>query len=238
MAAFRSSNGGGRLSRRVWIVGLLILALFVTAIVWTFRSVPRANDASARVDAILVLGSPTEFDGSLTSAQIWRVDEAVREYRAGRAAHLLMSGGPTMHGHVEAEAMGAYARRLGVPPEAVLEEGASMTTIENIRSSERILKAHGWRRVEVISSGDHLPRAALLLQRTDLLWQTHAAPTPGRSRLQIAGAYAEEATGTAVIRYGGLWIWPVVHALAKAQGAVAFAFRWLYYKVGGWLSRR
>ena len=221
-----------------WWVGFVVVAgLLAGLIARVYRTVPRSNYAGPDADVILVLGSPTEMDGALTSAQRWRVDEAVREYRAGRARCMLMSGGPTMHGHVEADAMARYAEDRGVPATAVLEDRAAMTTIENIRNGEHIMEMHGWRRAEVISSADHLPRAALLLERTPLLWRTHAAPTPGRSRLQLAGAYAEEAVGTVIIRCGGVWIWPLMHGLAVAQGAVFFGFRWVFYRLQDLLKR-
>lgn len=219
----------------VVLFGLLVLSAVIAR---AYLTVPKQNTQSERVDCLLVLGSPTEIDGSLSSEQRWRVTEAVRLYNAGRAPRILMTGGPTSKGYVEARTMAAYARQLGVPASALLEETAAMNTRENVRNSEQILEAHGWQRVEVISSAEHLPRAALLLQHSHLLWQMHAAPTPGRSRLQTLGAYAEEAFATAVIRCLGLRALPVLHAFAVVQHGVGYAFRWVVYLVEGWFRRR
>ena len=219
-------------------LALLLLIALSALIVPAYLTVPKRNTYDDQIDCLLVLGSPTEIDGSLSDEQRWRVDEAVRLYRTGRAPRMLMSGGPTSRGYIEARTMAAYARQLGVPPEAVLVEEASMNTRENVQNSQLLLDAHGWRRVEVISSAEHLPRAALLLRRSHLLWQTHAAPTPGRSRLQVLGAYAEEATATAVIRCLGLRALPVLHAFAVVQHGVLFACRWVIYAAEKWFRRR
>ena len=219
---------------------MLAAILFVAfaMIVPVYLTVPMSNNNDARIDCLLVLGTPTEIDGTLTLPQRWRVEEAVREYHAGRAPRVLFSGGMTSRNYVEAETMGQYAENLGVPASAILEDKAAKTTQENIRNSQAILFAHGWRRVEVISSPEHLPRAALLLEHSDLLWRTHPAATPGRAPLEKAGAYAEEAVGTAMMRLFGPRIEPVLHAVATVQHAVGYAVRWLVYSVEGGLQRR
>ena len=182
---------------------------------------------------LLVLGSPTWIDGSLTANQRWRVDEAVREYRAGRAPRILFTGGQTSLYYVESDTMARYAMRQGIPPGAILEERASRTTLENIEDSQEILDAHGWNSVEVISSPEHLPRTALLLRTTHLLWRVHPAPTPGRSHIQRIAAYTEEAIGTTAFRLFGTGAEPVLHTFAVVQHRVAFGVRWVYFKLRG-----
>ena len=239
LSPLRAGAGRDRgLEVRLLSFGIVLLLLVSAVITWAYMTVPNRNTQSEPVDCLLVLGAPTEIDGSLSDEQRWRVDEAVRLYFAGRAPRMLMTGGPTSKGYVEARSMARYARQQGVPASAVFEEGASMNTRENVNNSQRLLLAHGWRRVEVISSAEHLPRAALLLQHSDLLWETHAAPTPGRNRLQRAGAYAEEAFATAVIRGLGMRALPVLHAFAVVQHGIAFGCRWVIYAVERWLRRR
>ena len=210
----------------------LLLAL---AIVWTYRTVGAGEVGNEPVDALLVLGSPADLDGSLKPDQRWRVNEAVAEYRRGRAPRVLFSGGAAANRFVESEVMAAYAMQLGLPRSAILTETGSRTTVENLRESERVLDAHGWRRAEVISSPEHLPRAAVLLRHTHLQWRVHAAPTPGRGRLQAAGVYAEEAIGTAALRWFGTAAEPVLHAIATVQHAIGFSLRWVVYKTGAWV---
>ncbi len=219
-------------SRRVALGLAALLLAFVAAVLWAYTTVPKQNNSDPRVDAILVLGTPTGRGGVVTPMQRWRVDEAVREYKAGRAQNIIISGGPTSFGFVEARTMSNYARLRGVPPSALHAEGTAMTTVENVSRSQRILNANRWRRVEVISSAEHLPRAALILEHSDLLWRVHAAPTPGRSRLQIAAAYAEEAVGTAAIRWFGLRAEPMLHGLANVQHRIVLGMLWVGHKLG------
>lgn len=224
-----------RRAKILTVVGGL-LAVAAATVTWAFVTMPEGNlPQGAPVDVLLVLGSPAEIDGSVTEAQRWRVEEAVREFRAGRAPYLLFTGGPAANQFVEAQVMAGYARRLGVPADRILEEGRAKTTVENVADSAAIVEAHGWHRVEVISSPEHLHRAAYLMERTPFLWRVHAAPTPGRSRVQIAGAYAEEAIGTTAFRLFGTRAEPVIHALASAQHAVFFAARWVFWKVRRWV---
>ena len=51
-----------------------------------------------------------------------------------------------------------------------------MNTIENACNAVHIMKAHGWRSAEVVSSGYHLPRAAIIFNRLPITWRTHVAP--------------------------------------------------------------
>ncbi len=222
---------------RLGVASAVALLGVAAVVIPAYLTVPDRNNTDDQVDCLLVLGSPTEIDGTLTAPQRWRVDEAVREYRSGRSPHMLISGGMTSRNYIEAETMAHYAKSLGVPPSAILEEKTSKTTLENIRNSQRIMDAHGWRHIEVISSAEHLPRTALLLEHSDLLWRTHAAPTPGRSHLQKAGAFAEEAVGTTIMRVFGPRIEPVLHAVATVQYTIAFSVRWVIYKAEGRLRR-
>ena len=215
-----------------------LLVMVAALVTWAFRTVPEGDlPVGAPADVLLVLGSPAEIDGTVTESQRWRVEEAVREFRAGRAPYLLFTGGPAANRFVEAEVMAGYAHRLGVPSDRLLQEGRAKTTVENVADSAQILQARGWRRVEVISSPEHLHRAAYLMERTPFLWRVHPAPTPGRSRVQLAGAYAEEAVGTTAFRLFGPRAEPAIHALASAQHAVFFAVRWLFYKGREWVRQ-
>lgn len=214
------------------------LAMFATiSVVATYRTVPLGQPSAGPVDALLVLGSPADLDGTTTETQQGRVHEAVQQFRAGRARYVLFSGGPAANRFVEADVMAAYAVHLGLPPEVILKERTSTTTLENIRDSEPILRAHRCNRVEVISSPEHLPRAALFLQRTPLQWQVHAAPEPDRSRLATAVAYTEEAVGTAALRWFGPAAEPVLHAAATVVHGIAFCVRWVFYKVRAFVQQ-
>lgn len=223
----RKTGVPGVLGRVILVTGLVLCA----GVLGLYLTVPKGNEGEGPVDVLLVLGTPAGIHGELTDMERWRTAEAVKQFEAGEAPHLLFSGGPTSYRVCEADVMARYAAQLGVPAEAILRERGSFTTLQNIENSQAIMQTHGWHRVEVISTAEHLPRAAVLLERTDLLWRVHAAPTPGRGRGQTLLAYGEEAVGTAAWRIFGERAEPVLHLLSRGQHRVAWAFRWLFYRL-------
>ncbi len=114
-------------------------------------------------DTLIVLGTPANPDGSASPEQRERTLEGVREYKAGVASHLIMTGGAAHNQFVEADVMKELAVAQGVPADAITEEGQAQNTIQNIYYSEKIMAAQHWTSAEVVSSPSHLPRAALIL---------------------------------------------------------------------------
>ncbi len=223
--------------RRPRFVAGMVACAGAAVVTSLYLTVPKGNEGTGPVDALVVLGTPANRHGHLTEMQGWRVDEALREFRAGKAPRIVFSGGPAANQFVEADVMAAYAQTQGIPSAAIFEERDSKTTIQNVANTSRLLEANGWHSVEVISTGEHLPRAAVLLEKTGLAWRVQAAPTPGRRRLATVGAYAEEAFGTAVLRVFGTRAEPVLHALAMTQHRITWCGRWVVYRVEDLLGR-
>lgn len=119
-------------------------------------------------DAIVVLGGgigpaepPQIPDPHLTDSadRIWH---AARLYHRGLAPRIIVSGGGGGNGGAgmsEAEAMRLFLGDLGVPKEAIVIEGASLNTIENIRYVRKLVKEG---RVALVTSATHMPRALRL----------------------------------------------------------------------------
>ena len=140
-------------------------------------SLDRANPDQTspdRFDAIIVLGSPADSDGNPTPEQLARVSEGVHEYQRGVAPHLILTGGATKYGFVEARVMAHAAQALGIPDSAIFIEPEAKDTIHNACYSARIMKAHGWRSAEVVSTDWHLPRAGIIFDALPI----SGAPTP------------------------------------------------------------
>lgn len=158
---------------------LIGAGLFVVLVAWAALArafAPTGNTARTRFDAIIVLGSPADSEGNPTPEQLARVTEAVHEYERGIAPRLIVTGGRTQYGFVEAQVMARTAEAQGVPSSSILQEPNARDTIENACYSTRLMKVHGWRSAEVVSASTHLPRAALIFSHTPLEWRTHAAP--------------------------------------------------------------
>ena len=193
-----------------------ILALLAVLPPVCYLTAAENNTDAGHFDAILVLGTPADADGGVSYSGKWLVDEAAREYRAGRAAHIILSGGAVANRYREAEVLARYASRIGLPDAAIVEENQSRDTLENIQNSVALMQQHGWRTMEVIGLKEHLPRAGVLLEHTSMEWATRAAATPDRSTEDIAIHTVEEAFATAVLRIFGLWTVPALHRLKVA----------------------
>lgn len=170
-----------------WLLRLLLLSIAAAlglAAVWiSWRAHPLANTSRQKFDVILVLGTPSREDGSPSPEQRERVLEGVREWRRAVAPRIVMSGGAAHNKWVEAHSMALLAEEQGVPAGDVLEEGQAQNTIQNVYYTIKIMQAHGWKSMEVVSSWNHLPRAALILAHFPVEWRTDAAPWPKESGL-------------------------------------------------------
>lgn len=165
------------LRTRAIVVALGLLAVLLTWAVFARAFAPAGNTTRTRFDAIIVLGSPADSEGNPTPEQLARVTEAVHEYERGVAPWLIVTGGRTSHGFVEAQVMARSAEALGVPSSSIVQEPNARNTIENACYSARIMRARGWRSAEVVSAASHLNRAGMIFSRTGLEWRTHAAPS-------------------------------------------------------------
>jgi uncharacterized SAM-binding protein YcdF (DUF218 family) len=164
--------------RKPLAILLAVLVITVAATVIDYRAIPNHNTNLTHFDAIIVLGTPANLDGTPSPEQRERTLEGVREFKAGVAPHLILSGGPAHNQFVEAHVMAALALAQGVPPAAVIEEDQAQNTIQNIFYSQRIMASHQWTSAEVVSSPSHLPRTALILDHYPIVWRTQAAPWP------------------------------------------------------------
>lgn len=182
-------------------VGFAVLAVGVFA---SYVTVPTRNTDAGHFDTLIVLGWPANDDGTPAPEQRERVLEAVRELRAGRAEHMIVTGGAAHNHWVEAEVMAKLARAQGVPDEVIVVEGQARNTIQNVFYSDRIMAQRGWKSAEVISSGSHLPRASLILVRYRFAWSTHAALWPREYGTGVVAAhYVYEALATTRVRWFG-----------------------------------
>ena len=189
---------------RIWALVGGVLLVGASAIVMTYETVPTHNTEATRFDTLIVLGSPADPDGKASPEERERVMEAVREFRAGRAGHIIVSGGPVHNEWTEADIMAGIAVAAGVPAEDVLVEGRARNTVENIYYSHQIMEAFGWRTAEVVSSPSHLPRAGLILEHWQFGWRTRASRWPPEyAAKRIAPYYVYEALGTTVLRWFG-----------------------------------
>ena len=191
-------------ARSLTVLAVTVVLMWLVGVAWSYETIPLSDTAAGHFDTIIVLGTPSLPDGAPSLEQSSRVLEGVREYRAGVASHIIMTGGPAHNNFVEAHTMAELAAREGVPRCDLIEEGRAQNTVQNVFYSSLLMRQHGWKSAEIVSSPSHLPRAALILEHYSFAWRTHAAPWPGQfSKMHILLAYWEEAIYSCKLRWIG-----------------------------------
>ena len=89
--------------------------------------------------AVLVLGYPSYDGGAPHPVQRSRVEAGVAALRAFGCDRLVVSGGAAHNASVEADAMAAIARELGVGDDQIVRERAARNTWENVAFSLPLL---------------------------------------------------------------------------------------------------
>jgi uncharacterized SAM-binding protein YcdF (DUF218 family) len=144
------------------VVGVLAtyLLLFQTPLVWLLASPLKLSSPPQPADCIVVFAGGVGESGKAGGGYQERVKQAAELYRSGAASHVIFSSGFAF-AFPEAEVMRALAIDNGVPAAAIELETHAANTHENVEFSRRILDAHGWRRILLVSSPYHMRRALL-----------------------------------------------------------------------------
>lgn len=191
------------------------------------RHPPVAADALPRSDAIVLLGGglglplPPRVHADLNESAD-RVLYAARLFRAGVAPRVIVSGGnvfPQPGVHAESHYTAQLLNEWGVPNEAILTETSSRNTYENALRTRQILKRNHLKRVVLVTSGFHMPRALAVFRSagveaspavSDVIVVQYEAPgilrfVPSAGALETTTLACKEYLGLLVYRWRG-WI--------------------------------
>jgi uncharacterized SAM-binding protein YcdF (DUF218 family) len=129
----------------------------------------RSNQECPKADAVFVFGGMLGLRDHRGSGIEWneaaeRFDRAVELYKAGRARMLVLSGGPERyHGAPdEGELLKSKATALGVPDAAIVVTHETVNTEEEAHAIISLVALQGWKRVLIVTSAYHMPRAMRL----------------------------------------------------------------------------
>jgi len=223
----RSPHRMGHTMKKI-LEKLVLAAALLPVIAFIFYiTIPLGNTKDTHFDTLLVLGYPANPDGTPSPEQRERVLEAVRQYRAGVAPAIIVSGGAAHNQFVEADVMAKLAEASGVPASAIVEERRSLNTIENIANSTEIMQEHDWQSAEVITSPAHLRRGSYLAMYSPvpINWHMQSAPWPVEYNWLDKGVrYVYEVAACADMRIFGLhsggffrWIFRALHIGAAGR---------------------
>ena len=190
---------------------LLILALagvifylgVVGMVVWKKHHLPPVRD----YDAIIVLGAQVKPDGTPNLQLQWRLDAALEAWEKAPCPIVVCGAQGADEPAPEGQVMREYLLARGVPAESVLADTASFNTRQNIRNAAALLAGRGIRRVCIVTSDYHVPRALALAEDQGFDACGIASPTLGgwwliknHSREAVAWIkyWAEKLTGAEI----------------------------------------
>ena len=153
------------------------------------------RDERGPADMILVLGRELR-ENRPTQVFRARLEHGARLLREGWAPRILISGGITGDSEVsEAEAGRALLLDLGLPDSAVLVEGGSRHTLENLFNVRETLRRADWQRLILVSDPLHLARAAAVARglKLDVLLSPAVECPPQRGSFGWIGRAVHEA---------------------------------------------
>lgn len=119
--------------------------------------------------AIVVLGSPNDDQGNLSSIAIERCDHAVHEFNRHANWCVIPTGGFGTHFNVTATPHYVYAKRYliaqGIPKHAIIGAVESTNTIEDAGLTRPVVDRYAIQTLLIVSSDFHLDRARILFER-------------------------------------------------------------------------
>ena len=125
-------------------------------------------------DAIVVLGGifgPPNKPGYLVNLgdAVERLEGGIRLYQAGKAPTLVFTGGRIPwedRARLEGEDARDVAIARGIPADRIVVTREVGNTADEARAVADLMREKKWRRVILITTGWHMPRAAWLFQKT------------------------------------------------------------------------
>ena len=135
-------------------LGLILTGTYATYRIWSQGQ----RDEERPAGAIVVMGA-AQYNGRPSGVFAARLDHAVQLYFAGVAPQIIVTGGKAEGDWTtEAAAGRVFAIELGVPPEAIMIEDQSRTTLESIRAVKAVLRDNGAESAIFVSDRPHMLR--------------------------------------------------------------------------------
>ncbi len=162
----------------MWLlIAVLVFLIFYTGviamIVYKESHVPQVTD----YDAIVVLGAQVLPDGTPSIQLAWRLDKA-HEIWLERDVPVVVCGAQGDDEPApEALVMRDYLTAKGIPEERILTDPDSYNTRQNIVNAAALLKDYGAKKVLIVTSDYHLPRAMALAEDEGITATGVGSPT-------------------------------------------------------------
>lgn len=138
------------------ILAFVLMTLSILA--WTFMWPQPELRALQPADAIVCLGGGMNANGALSAPTLTRVERCVQLFEAGLAPVIVFSGGIARpNGPSAGRQMGRIAMTLGLPQNAIVQEGLAQSTLQNALFSLPLIP--NAERIIIVTEAFHLPRS-------------------------------------------------------------------------------
>lgn len=151
-------------------------------------------------DALIVLGAQVKPDGTLSLQLQWRLDAAVKAWKAHPCWVVVCGARGSNEPVEEAYAMRDYLIGQGVDAQWILTDPDSYNTRQNINNAVNLLADKRVERVAIVTSDYHVPRAMAIAEDAGLDACGIPAPTKLGMRFWLKNHGRE---GLAWIKYWG-----------------------------------
>jgi len=162
----------------MWLlIAVLVFLIFYTGviamIVYKESHVPQVTD----YDAIVVLGAQVLPDGTPSIQLAWRLDKAYEIWLERDVPVVVCGAQGDDEPAPEALVMRDYLTAKGIPEERILTDPDSYNTRQNIVNAAALLKDYGAKKVLIVTSDYHLPRAMALAEDEGITATGVGSPT-------------------------------------------------------------
>ncbi|GAA0740980.1 YdcF family protein [Clostridium oceanicum] len=119
-------------------------------------------------DCVIVLGCSV-YGKTPSPFLVERVKEGLKLVKEGYADYIIVSGGKGPGEDIsEAEAMKRYLLKKGLKENQIIKEDKSLTTMDNLTNSKKVMNEKGFNSTIIVSNKFHLKRASLMAKKVDL----------------------------------------------------------------------
>lgn len=192
--------GGFRRMMSIVLILVMLGVIFYLGVVAMICYKEAHLPPAENYDALIVLGAQVKQDGTLSLQLQWRLDAAVKAWQAHPCWIVTCGARGSNEPIEEAYAMRDYLIAQGVGAEWILTDPASFNTRQNIANAVSLLSDKEVRRVAIVTSDYHLPRAMAMAEDAGLDATGIPAPTKLGLRFWLKNHGRE---GLAWIKYWG-----------------------------------
>lgn len=126
------------------------------------------NYSEIKADVAIVLGAGLK-NGEVSNVFRERLNHAYYLFESNKVTTIIVTGGLSKGEVITDGQTGAYyLEQLGVPNEALLVEGLSSFTFENIQYSKKLMQDFGFNTALIVSDPYHMLRAMKMCQKAGL----------------------------------------------------------------------